>query len=161
MEASYLMINLLKDVVKYGTGVRAYIDGREIAGKTGTVEQFAWFMGADGEKMMIISQNGKDLLGGRDVAPIWRKIALNTDIGKTPFVISSTYRKLNVIRNDPMKYIDYEYLYNMIKEGTLTIEELADILKTFDEDSLLEFLSYMNTVSQEITITLWNMLGGG
>jgi len=161
MEASYLMINLLKDVVKYGTGVRAYIDGREIAGKTGTAEQFAWFMGADGEKMMIISQNGKDLLGGRDVAPIWRKIALKTDIGKTPFVISSTYRKLNVIRNDPMKYIDYEYLYNMIKEGTLTIEELAGILKTFDEDSLLEFLSYMNTVSQEITITLWNMLGGG
>lgn len=160
LEASYLMINLLRKVVKYGTGVRAYIRNRDIIGKTGTAEQFAWFMGADGEKMMIISQDGKDLLGGRDVAPLWRVIAQKTDIGTNPFNINSEYRKLEVIKNDPMKYIDFEYLYNMIENGEFPIEGLIEILKTFDDESLREFLSYMYKVSQDFTLKLWNILGG-
>ncbi|ONN27550.1 glycosyl transferase [Thermosipho affectus] len=161
MEASYLIINILKKVVKYGTGIRAKIPGRTIVGKTGTAEQYAWFLGADGKILMIISQDGKDLLGGRDVAPLWRKIALKTNIGKNPFTISSVYRKLKVIKTNPMKYIDYEYLINLIKTGKFSMDELVKILKTFDREYLIEFLSYLNTVSQEFTIKLWNILGGG
>jgi hypothetical protein len=48
----------------------------------------------------------------------------------------------------------------MIQEGKLTVSALANILKTFDRDSLLEFLSYMNTISQDLTIELWNIIGG-
>ncbi|ABR30248.1 glycosyl transferase [Thermosipho melanesiensis] len=161
MEASYLIIDLLRKVVNYGTGIRADIPGRTIIGKTGTAEQFAWFFGADGKLMMIISQDGRDLLGGRDVAPILRKIALKTDMGKTPFSISSVYRKLEVVKIDPLRYIDYKYLIDLIKEGKFSLEELIKILRTFDREYLIEFLSYMNTVSQEFTIRLWNMLGGG
>jgi membrane peptidoglycan carboxypeptidase len=160
LEASYLLINILREVVKRGTGVRANIPGRYIVGKTGTAEQYAWFMGADGKTLMIISQDGKDLLGGRDVAPLWKAIALKIDIGKNPFNISSVYRKLNVIKINPLKYIDYNYIYQMIQEGKLTVSALANILKTFDRDSLLEFLSYMNTISQDLTIELWNIIGG-
>lgn len=160
LEASYLLINLLREVVKRGTGVRANIPGKYIVGKTGTAEQYAWFMGADGRTLMVISQDGKDLLGGRDVAPIWKSIALEINIGKAPFNISSVYRKLDVIKINPLKYIDYQYIYKMIQEGKLSIYELANILKTFDEESLLEFLSYMNTISQDLTVQLWNILGG-
>ncbi|SHH55042.1 transglycosylase domain-containing protein [Thermosipho atlanticus] len=161
IEASYLLINLLKEVVRRGTGVRARIPGRYIVGKTGTAEQYAWFMGADGEKLMIISQDGKDLLGGRDVAPLWKAIASKIDIGKTPFNISSIYRKLSVIKINPLKYIDYQYIYQMIQEGKMTIDTLVRILKTFDDESLFEFLSFMNSISQDLTLQLWSLLGGG
>jgi len=160
LEASYLLINLLREVVERGTGVKANIPGRYIVGKTGTAEQYAWFMGADGKTLMVISQDGKDLLGGRDVAPLWKSIALKINMGKVPFNISSVYRKLDVIKINPLKYIDYQYIYKMIQNGKLSIYELAKILKTFDEESLLEFLSYMNTISQDLTIQLWNILGG-
>ena len=160
LEASYLLINLLREVVERGTGVKANIPGRYIVGKTGTAEQYAWFMGADGKTLMVISQDGKDLLGGRDVAPLWKSIALKINMGKVPFNISSVYRKLDVIKINPLKYIDYQYIYKMIQNEKLSIYELAKILKTFDEESLLEFLSYMNTISQDLTIQLWNILGG-
>jgi len=160
LEASYLLINLLREVVERGTGVKANIPGRYIVGKTGTAEQYAWFMGADGKTLMVISQDGKDLLGGRDVAPLWKSIALKINMGKVPFNISSVYKKLDVIKINPLKYIDYQYIYKMIQNGKLSIYELAKILKTFDEESLLEFLSYMNTISQDLTIQLWNILGG-
>ncbi|MBO8140394.1 MAG: penicillin-binding protein [Thermosipho sp. (in: Bacteria)] len=160
LEASYLLINLLREVVERGTGVKANIPGRYIVGKTGTAEQYAWFMGADGKTLMVISQDGKDLLGGRDVAPLWKSIALKINMGKVPFNISSVYKKLDVIKINPLKYIDYQYIYKMIQNEKLSIYELAKILKTFDEESLLEFLSYMNTISQDLTIQLWNILGG-
>ncbi|MBO8161442.1 MAG: penicillin-binding protein [Thermosipho sp. (in: Bacteria)] len=160
LEASYLIINLLREVVKRGTGVRANIPGKYIVGKTGTAEQFSWFMGADGQTLMIISQDGKDLLGGRDVAPVWKNIALKIKIGEKPFTIFSIYRRLDVVKINPLKYIDYQYIYEMIQEGNLSVKTLANILKTFDEESLFEFLSYMNTISQDLTLELWKILGG-
>lgn len=46
-ENAYIMANLLQTVVNEGTGTRARIQGRHIAGKTGTTndERDAWFMG--------------------------------------------------------------------------------------------------------------------
>jgi len=44
---AYLMTNLLQDVVQHGTGQRAKVLGRNVAGKTGTTNDFtdAWFVG--------------------------------------------------------------------------------------------------------------------
>jgi penicillin-binding protein 1A len=46
-EVAYMITNMLEDVVQKGTGVRARELGRQIAGKTGTTNDFgdAWFIG--------------------------------------------------------------------------------------------------------------------
>lgn len=79
---AYIMTTLLKGVVedKKGTGVRARAVGREVAGKTGTTNNYydAWFIGYspqvatgvwvgfDKEKSL-----GKGEVGGRSALPIW------------------------------------------------------------------------------------------
>ncbi|QTA38814.1 penicillin-binding protein [Thermosipho ferrireducens] len=159
-EASSMMIKLLREVVVKGTGIRANIPGKYIVGKTGTAAQFAWFMGADGATLMIVSKDGRDLLGGRDVAPLWKKIAREISIGSTPFFVSKDYTKVEVLKNNPLKYIDYNYLVEKIKKGEISLNEMVSLLKTFDQQSMIEFLSYVNQVSQEITLQLWERLRG-
>ena len=46
-QQAYLMTDILKDVIKRGTGKRAYVEGIELAGKTGTTNNNvdAWFCG--------------------------------------------------------------------------------------------------------------------
>jgi penicillin-binding protein 1A len=46
-ETAYIITNMLEDVVQSGTGVRARVLGRPVAGKTGTTNEFAdaWFVG--------------------------------------------------------------------------------------------------------------------
>ena len=55
-EQAYLMIDILKDVVKRGTGRRARVDGLEVAGKTGTTNNYvdAWFCGFTPEYEAIV-----------------------------------------------------------------------------------------------------------
>lgn len=79
---AYVMTSLLKSVVEdpHGTGARARALGREVAGKTGTTNNYydAWFIGYtpqittgvwvgfDHEKSL-----GKGEVGGRAALPIW------------------------------------------------------------------------------------------
>ena len=53
---AYLMIDILKDVVKRGTGRRARVEGLEIAGKTGTTNNNidAWFCGFSPEFEVVV-----------------------------------------------------------------------------------------------------------
>ena len=46
-QQAYLMTSILEDVIKRGTGKRAKVDGIELAGKTGTTNNYidAWFCG--------------------------------------------------------------------------------------------------------------------
>lgn len=46
-ETAYIVTNMLEDVVQSGTGIRARVLGRPVAGKTGTTNEFAdaWFVG--------------------------------------------------------------------------------------------------------------------
>jgi len=77
-EQAYLMTDILKDVVKRGTGKNARVEGIALAGKTGTTNQNidAWFCGYS-PTIEVISWMGRDdnkpighgATGGAMVAP--------------------------------------------------------------------------------------------
>lgn len=78
---AYMMAMLLKNVVNAGTGTRARIEGRAIAGKTGTTndEHDAWFVGFTPYLVTgvyvgydQVQPLGRLEQGGRTAAPIFR-----------------------------------------------------------------------------------------
>ena len=79
---------LLQGVVRYGTGKAAQIPGREVAGKTGTTEDYgdAWFVGftpqlvaavwvgyPDKLRPMLTEYHGHPVAGGTYPALIWKE----------------------------------------------------------------------------------------
>lgn len=96
-ETSRQMINILKAVVKTGTGAKAAIPGFEVAGKTGTAQKidpetktysktkylasFIGFVPADAPRLVIlvmIDEPQKSYWGGEVAAPVFQKIARKT-----------------------------------------------------------------------------------
>jgi penicillin-binding protein 1A len=81
VEQAYLMIDVLKDVVKKGTGRNARVKGIEVAGKTGTTNKFrdAWWCGFTPDTTTIVwygndnyTTIGKKMSGGRVSAPVFK-----------------------------------------------------------------------------------------
>jgi penicillin-binding protein 1A len=83
-----LLTDILEDVVQSGTGTRAAIPGREVAGKTGTTDNYgdAWFVGytpelvvavwvgyPDALRPMLTEFNGEEVAGGTLPALIWKE----------------------------------------------------------------------------------------
>ncbi|NWF91879.1 MAG: PBP1A family penicillin-binding protein [Syntrophaceae bacterium] len=77
---AYIMTHLLEGVVQHGTGQRAKVLGRPIAGKTGTSSDYAdaWFIGYTPSLLTTVwvgfddhSSLGKDETGARAALPIW------------------------------------------------------------------------------------------
>ncbi len=76
-EQSFLMTTILEDVIKRGTGRRAKVEGLEVAGKTGTTNEYkdAWFCGYS-PQITLITWFGNDNnipmhkeTGGKAAAP--------------------------------------------------------------------------------------------
>src|SRR4030043_537495 len=77
---AFLMTHLLQGVVQHGTGQRAKVLGRPIAGKTGTSSDYgdAWFIGYTPSLLASVwvgfddkASLGKDETGARAALPIW------------------------------------------------------------------------------------------
>lgn len=79
-QTAYIMASLMKQVVRYGTGWRARVLKRPVAGKTGTSnnEQDAWYMGYSPYLLTGVyvgfdelTPMGKWETGSRAASPIW------------------------------------------------------------------------------------------
>jgi penicillin-binding protein 1A len=79
-QTAYIITNLLEQVVQSGTGWRARVLGRAVAGKTGTTneERDAWFTGFTPYLLTVVYVGfddfrpmGKYETGSRAAAPIW------------------------------------------------------------------------------------------
>jgi penicillin-binding protein 1A len=86
-QTSFLITSMMKDVINYGTGMRANI-GRPAAGKTGTSNDYkdAWFIGYTPQLVSGVWVGFDDMrrslgsgeAGGRAAAPIWSNFMKNT-----------------------------------------------------------------------------------
>lgn len=98
------MTSMLKDVISYGTGMRANI-GRVAAGKTGTTSDYkdAWFVGYTPQLIASVWIGYDDMkkslgtteVGGRAAAPVWANFMKNAlaDLPEADFdqpVVSNT-----------------------------------------------------------------------
>ncbi len=80
-QTAYLMTNLMRGVVEHGTGFKAHVIGKPIAGKTGTTNDFkdAWFTGFSPELTCGVwvgfddfsKTLGKGETGAKAALPIW------------------------------------------------------------------------------------------
>lgn len=79
-EQAYLSIDILKNVVQRGTGRRAFVNGIELAGKTGTSNRNvdAWFSGFSPSLQVVIwygrddnTPIGENETGGVIAAPVF------------------------------------------------------------------------------------------
>ena len=77
---SFLMTHLMEGVVQHGTGQRAKVLGRPVAGKTGTSSDYsdAWFVGYSPSLLAAVwvgyddkTSIGKNETGSRAALPIW------------------------------------------------------------------------------------------
>src|SRR5436190_11481074 len=86
-----LLTSILEGVVREGTGTRAALPGRDVAGKTGTTENYgdAWFVGYTPQlatavwvgypkelRPMLTEYHGDPVVGGTYPAEIWRTFTL-------------------------------------------------------------------------------------
>ncbi|MGZ8782306.1 MAG: PBP1A family penicillin-binding protein [Gaiellaceae bacterium] len=90
---------ILQKAVRYGTGKRAYLPGRPVAGKTGTTENYgdAWFVGYTPQlavavwvgypttlKPMLTEFNGEPVTGGSFPSLIWKSFMEKALKGEQP-----------------------------------------------------------------------------
>jgi Membrane carboxypeptidase (penicillin-binding protein) len=71
--ASGLLLDIMKQVVNIGTGVYAR-QKVPVAGKTGTSDRNAWFIGGDSHIILSVVVDGENITGGTRAAPLWAKI---------------------------------------------------------------------------------------
>ena len=129
---AYIMTHLLQGVVQHGTGQRAKVLGRPIAGKTGTSSDYAdaWFIGYTPTLLTTVwvgfddkTSLGKNETGARAALPIWisfmdqalRNIPIETF--KVPSGI--TLIKVNIETGLPINGDSQEAIIEAFTEGSV------------------------------------------
>ncbi len=133
MEVTSIMNNTLCEVVRRGTGWRAYIKGRKVAGKTGTSNQSRdnWFIGYTPDYVGLVfignddySPIATDATGGKTAAPIWKKFMkpIIESSTKEDFILSNNVKKILISTDTgllPYKSKGYynKYWYSLYING--------------------------------------------
>ncbi|HBT39515.1 MAG: Peptidoglycan glycosyltransferase [Thermotoga sp. 50_1627] len=156
MEASAVLLSVMREVVEKGTGVRAR-QRVPVAGKTGTSLRTAWFVGGDQTFIMTVAVDGEDLIGGVHAAPVWSQLVSNYSYsGKMPKWKPQT--QLAVKTTLPSLTLDVDRLVQWLREGTLSIDAMVEITSRLDGSALLDFLSSINERSPQLAKELWERI---
>jgi len=156
MVASSLLLSVMKRVVEQGTGVYAR-QKVPVAGKTGTSEKTAWFIGGDSQIILAVAVDGENLTGGVNAAPVWSKM-----------ISSYSYRgvlpnwEIQVSKAEKSTYVmptlDTERILQWIEEGKLTLDSLLKLTEQMSNSMILDLLSALNQSSPQLARDLWERL---
>jgi penicillin-binding protein 1A len=133
---AFVITHLLQGVVQHGTGQRAKVLGRPIAGKTGTSSDYtdAWFIGYTSSFLTAVwvgfddkTSLGKDETGARAALPIWISF-MGQALGKTPVETFKVppgiiLRKVNIESGQPVNEDSPETILEAFVEGTFPLEK--------------------------------------
>jgi len=142
-QQAYLMTSILEDVIKRGTGKNARVKGIELAGKTGTTNNYvdAWFCGYSPTITTIVwygrdryKSIGKKMTGGRVAAPAFAYFYRNL-LKLEP----NLKRKFDVPKGVKVGYIDgKKELYTDISplpKGGVAKDEFEENVRETNEDN--------------------------
>ena len=156
---AYVMNSILQDVVRYGTGARAYreLKRNDLAGKTGTTTDAkdVWFDGYTPNLVAITwvgfdqpKSLGDHAFGATVALPIWINFMRNV-LDKIPVNILPMPSGITVVRNATWKGND-EYLYDSSKEYESSLEDVIEsvgIITKSNESNLATEESNLKTTT--------------
>lgn len=156
MEASSVLLDIMRQVVERGTGVRAR-QKFPVAGKTGTSSGTAWFVGGDQTFLMAVAVDGENLIGGVHAAPIWAQLLANYDYrGQMPRW--NLQASLSSKSSLPSLTLDVDRIMQWLQEGSLSLDTLAELVSKLDQSAMLDFLSAVNQRSPQLAKELWEKI---
>jgi len=158
--ASAVMLQILKEVVQRGTGKLAKLSS-PVAGKTGTSENTAWFIGGDESFLMCVAVDGKNLTGGGSAAPVWKQIVSTWGGYSGRFTEMSTKEISSSKRKNTsatMNTVDIDRIVFWVREGSMTLSNLAEIVSVMDTNKVKDFLARLNEVDPDLAYVLWEEL---
>jgi len=129
---AFIMTHLLQGVIQHGTGQRAKVLGRPIAGKTGTSSDYAdaWFIGYTPTLLTTVwigfddkTSLGKNETGARAALPIWISF-MDHALGNTPIQtfkapLGITLIKVNIETGLPVKEDFQETIIEAFIDGSV------------------------------------------
>jgi penicillin-binding protein 1A len=136
---AFIVTHLLEGVVQHGTGQRAKVLNRPIAGKTGTSSEYtdAWFIGYSPSLLAAVwvgfdekTSIGKDETGARAALPIWiafmSKALADRPVEEFKVPQGIVMKRVNIETGLPTRQESNETIIEAFEEGMLPEEKEDD-----------------------------------